>query len=274
MDDENRIGETLLADVQRRRIPEKALGLWWLGQASFIVRGADVTVYVDPYLNPSPRRIVPPPFRPEHVTNADVVLCTHDHGDHIDPTALPGIAGASPRATIVVPGVARDKVIGMGVAADRVVVPPVDARITYGKLTVTAIPAAHEELDYSPERGYPYLGYILELNGVRLYHAGDCTMYDGLSERLKVHRPDVVLLPINGHDWKRTRQGIIGNMTYREAADLAAEVGADLAIPMHYGMFAHNTEPPGHFVNYMLDWYPTQKIKVMARYEGFVYLKS
>jgi hypothetical protein len=42
---------------------------------------------------------------------------------------------------------------------------------------------------------------------------------------------------------------------------------------MHYGMFAHNTEPPGHFVNYMLDCYPTQKIKVMARYEGFVYLK-
>ena len=95
-----------------------------------------------------------------------------------------------------------------------------------------------------------------------------------MTERLKAHRPDVVLLPINGHDWKRTHQNIIGNMTYREAADLAAEVGADLAIPMHYGMFAHNTEPPGHFVNYMLDWYPSQKIKVMARYEGFVYLKA
>ncbi len=93
-------GERLLADVQGRRIPEDALGLWWLGQASFIVRGAGVTLYVDPYLNPSPRRIVPPPFRPEQVTNADVVLCTHDHGDHIDPTALPGIGGASPRATL------------------------------------------------------------------------------------------------------------------------------------------------------------------------------
>ena len=260
--------------MQRRRIPEDALGLWWLGQASFIVRGADVTVYVDPYLNPNSRRIVPPPFRPEQVTNADVVLCTHDHGDHIDPTALPGIAAASPQATIFVPGVARDKVIGMGVAADRVVVPPIDTPTAYGKLTVTAIPAAHEELDYSPERGYPYLGYFLELNGVRLYHAGDCTMYDGLIERLKAHRPDVVLLPINGHDWKRTTQNIIGNMTYREAADLAAEVGADLAIPMHYGMFPHNTEPPGHFVDYIHEFYPAQKIKVMARYEGFVYLKG
>jgi L-ascorbate metabolism protein UlaG (beta-lactamase superfamily) len=122
--------ERLLADVQRRRIPEDALG------------------------------------------------------DHIDPTALPGIAQASPHATIVVPGVAREKVVGLGVPAERVVVPPVDERMAYGPLTVTAIPAAREELDYSPEQGYPYLGYMLQLNGVRLYHAGDCTMYDGLTERL------------------------------------------------------------------------------------------
>jgi len=273
MDAMTRTGERLLTDVQRRRIPDDALGLWWLGQASFILRGAGVTVYVDPYLNPNPRRIVPPPLRPEQVTNADVVLCTHDHGDHIDPTALPGIAAASPRAKIVVPGVARDKVVGLGVSSERVIVPPVDEPMVNGSLTVTAIPASHEALDYTPERGYPYLGYTLRLNGVGLYHAGDCTMYDGLTERLKAFRPDVVLLPINGHDWKRAHQNIIGNMTYREAADLAVEVGADLAIPMHYGMFPHNTEPPGHFVDYVCEHYPSQKIKVMARYEGFVYLK-
>ena len=274
MEDVTGIGQRLLADIQHRWIPENALGIWWLGQASFIVRGGGITIYVDPYLNPSPKRIVPPPLRPEQVTNADLVVCTHDHNDHIDPTALPGIAAASPHAKIMVPGVARDKLVGLGIPAQRIVVPSVDEPISFGPLTVTAIPAAHEDLDYSPDCGYPYVGYVLKLNGVTLYHAGDCTMYEGLIERLKVHRPEVVLLPINGHDWKRTHKGIIGNMTYREAADLAAEVGADLAIPMHYGMFPHNTEPPGHFVDYILDCYPTQKIKVMARYEGFVYLKG
>ncbi len=274
MEDTSGIGQSLLADIQHRRIPENALGIWWIGQASFILRGAGVTLYLDPYLSPSPRRIVPPPLRAEQVTNADLVLCTHDHGDHIDPPALPGIARASPRAKILMPGVARDKVVKLGVPAHQVVVPPVDEPVAYGPLTVTAIPAAHEELNYAPAQGYPYLGYVLNLNGVTLYHAGDCMMYEGLTERLKVHRPDIVLLPINGHDWKRTHKGIIGNMTYREAADLAVEVGADLVIPMHYGMLAHNTEPPGHFVNYVLDCYPTQKIKVMARYEGFVYLKA
>ena len=274
MKDVTGIGRTLLADIQHRRIPENALGIWWLGQASFIVRGGGITIYVDPYLNPSPKRLVPPPLRPEQVTNADLVLCTHDHSDHIDPTALPGIAAASPHAKILVPAVARDKLVGLGIPVQRIVVPSVDEPISFGPLTVTAIPAAHEDLDYSPDCGYPYVGYVLKLNGVTLYHAGDCTMYEGLTERLKGLRPDVVLLPINGHDWKRMHGGIIGNMTYREAADLAAEVGADLAIPMHYGMFPHNTEPPGHFVDYILDCYPTQKTKVMARYEGFVYLKG
>jgi L-ascorbate metabolism protein UlaG (beta-lactamase superfamily) len=54
------VGERLLTDAQGRRIPDDALGRWWLGQASFIVRGAGITVYVDPYLNPTQRRIVPP----------------------------------------------------------------------------------------------------------------------------------------------------------------------------------------------------------------------
>ena len=274
MEDMARIGLALLADVRDRRIPEEALGLWWLGQSSFIVRGAGLTLYLDPYLNPSPRRLVPPPLRPDQVTDADYILCTHDHSDHIDPTALPGLATASPQARILAPGIAQEKLRGMGISAAQLVTPVVDEALALGALTVTAIPAAHEALDHSPEHGYPYLGYVLTLNGVTLYHAGDCTMYEGLAERLKAHRPDVVLLPINGHDWKRTHQGIIGNMTYREAADLAVEVGADLVIPMHYGMFAHNTEPPGHFVDYLLDHYPIQKSKVMARYEGFVYLKA
>ena len=267
-------GRRLLADIQSRRVPESALGIWWLGQASFVIRGAGLTVYVDPYLTPSPRRLVPPPFAPEQVVNADLVLCSHDHADHIDPGALPGIAQASPRASVLVPGVARDRVVGLGVPAERVVVPPVDEPVAYGPLTVTAIPAAHEELDYSPEAGYPYLGYVLQLNGVTLYHSGDCTMYEGLTERLLAHRPDVALLPINGHDWKRLRRQTIGNMTYREAADLAADVGIDLVIPMHYGMFRSNTEPPGHFVDYVHEFYPEQKVHVMARYEGFVYLKG
>jgi len=108
MDETAEMGETLLADVQRRWVPENARGLWWFGQSSFAVRGAGATV------------------------------C-------IDPTALPGIAATSPHAKIPVPGAASGKVVGMGIAAQQVVVPPPDETVAYGPLTVTAIPAAHEE---------------------------------------------------------------------------------------------------------------------------------
>jgi L-ascorbate metabolism protein UlaG (beta-lactamase superfamily) len=267
------VGAAFIADIQSRRVPEAALGIWWLGQASFVIRGGGTTVYLDPYLAPGQHRIVPPAVEPAQVNNADLVLCTHDHGDHVDPIALAGIAKASPRARFLVPGVAEERLLALGIAPERIVVPPIDEPMSFGDLVVTAIPAAHEELDYSPQRGHPYLGYVLKLNGVVAYHSGDCTMYEGLTERLKSHRPDVALLPINGHDWKRTHEGIIGNMTYREAADLAVATGVDLCIPMHYGMFANNTEPPGNFVDYVHQHYPEQHVKVMARYEGFVYLK-
>lgn len=267
-------GGELIIDINQRRVPERALGLWWLGQASFAVRGGETVAYIDPFLSARSSRMVPPPLSPDQVDNAGLVLCTHDHDDHLDPDTLAGIAAASPGAVFVVPEACRSAVIAAGVHGDRVVAARVDQPVEFGEIVVTAIPAAHEELDFSPEPGYPYLGYVLQVNGVTLYHSGDCTIYQGLAERLAQHKPDLALLPINGHDWKRLHEGIIGNMSFREAADLAAEVGVDTVIPIHYGMFKNNTEPPGYFVNYIHEYYPTQKIHVMARYEGFVYLKG
>src|SRR4051812_35905524 len=90
--------------ISAERVPAGAVALWWLGQASFALKSSGgAVVYVDPYLAVSDRRLSPPPFPPEAVANADVVLLTHDHGDHVDPSALPGIAAASPKAHVVAP---------------------------------------------------------------------------------------------------------------------------------------------------------------------------
>ena len=257
------MGPDLIASIVSRRVPENALALWWLGQASFAIRGAGLTIYIDPFLNPMPDRLVPPPFAPEDVTNADVVLCSHDHGDHVDPEALPGIAAASAGARFVIPGTAKSRVLALGIAPERTVVPAVDQPVSFGALTVTAVPAAHEDLAYSPETGYHYLGFVLKLNGVTLYHSGDSKVYRGMAERVKAYQPDVALLPINDND----------NMSYRQAGDLAAALDVDLVIPMHYGMFAYNTEWVGNFVDYVQERYPAQKQHPMARNEGFLYTK-
>jgi L-ascorbate metabolism protein UlaG (beta-lactamase superfamily) len=64
----------LAARIAGEPVPAGAVALWWLGQASVAIKGragADMTVYVDPYLQLSDRRLSPPPFPPEAVTNAD-----------------------------------------------------------------------------------------------------------------------------------------------------------------------------------------------------------
>jgi len=70
------------------------------------------------------------------------------------------------------------------------------------------------------------VGFVVDLNGVRLYHAGDTTIYPGMVERLQPLDIDVALIPINGRDWFREQRQIIGNCDHREAADLGNVIGA------------------------------------------------
>jgi len=259
----------LVAGIERTSVPTGAVALWWLGQASFVIKGAATTVYVDPYLAQSDRRLSPPPFPPNAVTNADIVLLTHDHGDHVDPQALPEIARASPRATFVAPRPIAARVRDL-VGDTRVEAAVAGKPLTLGGIDVLPVPAKHEEFDET-EDGYPYLGYTVRLGGVTLHHTGDTIPYEGHVERAREHRVHVALVPINGRDYYRTRAGTIGNMDYREAAEFVVQIAADVAIPIHYGMFRGNTVPPGHFVSYLHEFHPEQSVHVMGRYARFLY---
>ena len=82
-----------------------------LGQSGCRLAFPDTTVYIDPYLSnsvqeleaPDLARLVPIPYPPELVTDADWVFITHEHIDHCDPHTLPKLAKASPQARFVGP---------------------------------------------------------------------------------------------------------------------------------------------------------------------------
>lgn len=57
------------------------------------------------------------------------------------------------------------------------------------------VPAAHEAFDRTPEGDYPYLGYVIRMGAVTVYHAGDTLVYDGLAERLCRLEVDIAILP-------------------------------------------------------------------------------
>jgi L-ascorbate 6-phosphate lactonase len=263
----------LVDEIANLLVPDGAVAIWWIGQGSFILKGGGTTVYVDPYLRVSERRLSPPPFAPAAATNADLVLLTHDHGDHVDPSTLPDMAAASPRARFVAPRPIVGRVAELVGGAERVTPAVADERLSLDAVEVLPVPAKHDEFDRTTDGDYPYLGYTVRLGGVTLHFAADTIAYEGQVERVKPHAVDVAFVPINGRDFYRTRANTIGNMDYREAAEFVAQIGANLAVPVHYGMFRHNTVPPGHFVDYLHEFHPEQSCLVMGRFGRFVYAR-
>ena len=149
------------------------------------------------------------------------------------------------------------------------------------RITIHALPAMH---GVHPHDAYSFgremsggldrfLGFVFECGGVSVYHAGDTIPYDGLGRRLRELRVDIALLPINGRDATREALDIVGNMDADEAAALAIEAGVDVAIPMHYDMFAANPGDPARMVAAVQRFGGGVNVVVPARGHPFVYTR-
>lgn len=261
-----RKGKDLFDDVQAC----KDSAFWWLGQHSFIVKLDKTILLIDPFLAEMDGRNVPPLFAPEDATSVQLVCCTHDHLDHICPTAVSGLAKAT-SATFIAPRACEKRMLELGVPASRLVLLDDGEEISVHNLKVNAIKASHEFFDKTPEGFFPYLGYVLESSGKTIYHAGDTVWWEGLQARLSKWSYDVALVPINGRDAKRYKEGIIGNFTYQEAADLLGGLEVKLSVPDHYDMFDANLGDPQAFVDYVNVKYPGRRVWVGEPTERVVF---
>ena len=133
--------------------------------------------------------------------------------------------------------------------------------------------AAHEDFVQDENGDYECLGYVVRFPGGSLYHAGDTVEWETMAEELAPLGIDIACLPINGSDWKRKKADIIGNLNAREACDLSQEIGADLLIPMHYDVFAHNGENPAYLADLMWRNCPGAKYHFFAPGERYLYMK-
>ncbi|MBV8844110.1 MAG: MBL fold metallo-hydrolase [Bryobacterales bacterium] len=229
--------------------------LWWLGHSGFIVRFANITFYIDPCFSdlPGRPRLCAAPLSGDLVRHADMVLATHAHPGHLDAPSVVQILAASPRSKLVVPRSAGDAARDRGIPYERTTPTDSALRIEYFKDNlygrIYAIPSAHPQLDWTAGRGYPYLGYLIRFGRWTIYHAGDCAMYSDLAARLRPFNVSIALLPVGGK-----------NFSVTEAAQLAEDIGAAWAIPMHYGTFEEDRESA--FVAHMLGHRPEQRFRV------------
>lgn len=256
--------KNLIKEINATRVAPGRCAAWWLGQHGFAVKLGRTVCYIDAFLEPHPERTVPPLLDPAEVTNADLVLGSHDHSDHIDRWAWPGIAKASPKARFVVPALLREKVAReLGIPLERFLGVDLGLSAKAGGVRISGVPAAHELLERDRRTGlHPNLGFVVQGNGVTLYHAGDTCMYEGMQAILRKWKFDVVFLPINGRDAARLRSGCIGNMTYQEAADLAGALRPGLTVPTHFEMFTANSADPRLFADYVGVKYPHLAVRI------------
>jgi L-ascorbate metabolism protein UlaG (beta-lactamase superfamily) len=179
--------------------------LRWLGHDSFLLEGA-TTIYFDPW------------HLAGDLPKADIVLVSHEHGDHCSPEDVAKVQGpdtvvlASQGAAPQLEGIVR-------------VVRPGD-EVTIGEVTVRAVPAYNVDKFRAPGRPFHprealHNGYVVEVSGECLYFAGDT---DHIPEMAEI-QCDVALLPVSG----------TYVMTAEEAAEAAAVIDPRVAVPMHYG---------------------------------------
>jgi L-ascorbate metabolism protein UlaG (beta-lactamase superfamily) len=258
------------------RPPQDTVGIVALGQAGFALRSRDDFVLIDPFLSPRPERLVDAIVDPRRLSGVRVVLATHEHGDHLDLPTWTVLAGASPAARFIVPEPLVPLVADAGIPGDRVTGARIGAPIQVGEVRATAVPARHAvgiEDGYSlgDERAPRFVGYVVELDGVRLYHAGDTLADERILSAVREHHPDIALLPINGRDPEREGRGIVGNLSPDEAARVARDLSVALAIPMHFDAIRGNEGRPDAFVRAMRRRHPGASVWVPGTGAGFVW---
>lgn len=250
-----RTGPELLREIAETRPAAGEIALWWLGQSGFLIKSRSGVLVVDPYLSEHltakyaatdrPHiRMTEAPFRGHDLAGVDLLLASHKHSDHLDPGTMPGLMAASPGAVLGLPAALLDHAAALGLPGDRLAGLDAGRTLDHAGFRVRAVPSAHERIDRDEAGRHLYLGFVVEVEGLRLYHSGDTLAYDGLVDHLGPDPFDALFLPINGRDPAR---GVPGNMTAAEAVDLAARVRPRWVVPHHYDMFTFNTVPVAGF---------------------------
>ena len=239
-----------------------------LGQLGFLLDFGGTRVGVDLFLSPLKGRLVAPQAKAANLLDVAFFIGTHDHADHIDRPFWRELARLGCKAKFLVPAyVAADVVRDTGLKRTQVIGFRQGESITLGGIKVTAVASAHERLEFDRRGRSKNLGFVLETKGRRIYHSGDCCLYEGLQTTLaEFGRFDAAFLPINGRDAWRLTHDFIGCMNEHEAVELAGELNVKVLVPGHHDMFKPNLGNVKECVAFAKAKYP--KLKVIVPQTG------
>lgn len=185
-----------------------SLKITWLGHASVLVTDGISNIYFDPW---NLSGVLPP---------ADIILVTHEHHDHYSEADIrmiskPGMKVVAPMKTALVTDIVKP-----------------GEKVLINGIEIMAVPAYNIGKVFHPKNSSS-AGFIITMDGKKIYHAGDT---DRIPEMMDI-KTDIAFMPSGG----------TYTMTPKEAALAAHDVGAKVAIPIHWGDVVGSLEDAKEF---------------------------
>jgi L-ascorbate metabolism protein UlaG (beta-lactamase superfamily) len=186
----------------------------WLGHAAFKIEIQDLTILVDPWIKRNP---VSPLKNYKDISKADLVLVTHDHGDHGFKDAIKickrnksTFAGVYELANK-----ARRKLVKRTVGGN------IGGEIEFEGIKVFFAPAWHSSKIAAP------CGFVVKTKDITFYHTGDTGYYSDMGYLGEKYNIDMMMLPICSPYM----------MGIDDAIRAISKVGPEVVVPMHYNTF-------------------------------------
>ena len=177
--------------------------LKWLGHASWKLKTGGKTIYIDPYEG-------------DYDEKADIILASHSHTDHCEPSKVKEATGDG--TVVVAPADCAEK-IGAPVRSLKP-----GEKAEFGEVIVKAVEAYNVKRFRSP--GMPFhpkglgVGYLVKAEGKKVYHVGDS---DYIPEMDELKDVDVLLIPSGG----------TYTMDAEDAAEATVAINPKIAVPVH-----------------------------------------
>ncbi|MFC2155164.1 metal-dependent hydrolase [Acidobacteriota bacterium] len=199
----------------------------WIGHAAVKLEGSK-TVFIDPFITGNPVATI----GPEGVKTADIVVVTHDHGDHLgDAHQICKKTGA----TLVSFFEIAEAAAKIGIKAE--------AMNVGGTVTVEGVAVSMVSAFHTGGLGGSAVGVVVEMDGKKVYHAGDTGLTKEMELIGEMYTPDIGFLPIDGRF----------NMTTRLAAKAVELLKIPKIVPIYYDTFPLVNASPGELKELVKD---------------------
>lgn len=209
----------------------------WLGHSAFRFESqSGKIIYVDPFLKDNPST----PDELKNVAKADYVLLTHGHEDHVgDTLEIAKNTGCTVVANLELIGLLKEE----GLSDDQAIGFNKGGTVHFDDFSVTLVSANHSSSYKGKYAGDPG-GLILSFeDDICVYHMGDTNVFADLELYGELYAPHVVLAPIGDHF----------TMGHEEAAFAVDMIGAEIAVPIHYGTWEPLVGDPEEFKTILED---------------------